>query len=83
MSMMAPDPDDFDWSSLEFELEEPEDVVDVTSLSDVELLDLERDLVEKLRGLHQMIKSSTTDEGREIHSLRAAARIELARRNIK
>lgn len=82
MSMMAPDPDEeFDWSSLDF-LEEPDDVVDVKKLNDVELLDLERDLMEKLKNKGEMLNVHT-DEGREIQSLRAAARIELGLRNLK
>lgn len=82
MSMMAPDPNDFDWSALEFEFTEPTDILDVTALSDVELLNLERELVEQLKQRGEML-NTTTDEGREIHSRRAAVRIELARRNLK
>ena len=83
MSMMAPDPEDFDWASLEAQLDfETQEVLDVTQLNDVDLLSLERTLVEELKAREEML-NVRTDRGREVQSLRAAARIELAKRGIK
>ena len=82
--MMAPDPDDFDWGTLEAQLgiEEPDNITDVTKFTDIDLINYERTLVEQLKQRGEMI-NVTTETGREIHSLRAAARIELFRRGLK
>lgn len=82
MSMMAPEP--IDWDALEASLDTtpPDDVVDVTTIDGKTLLNRERELVEQLEKMGEMFNVHT-DEAREIHSQRAAVRIELFRRGLK
>lgn len=76
--------DSIDWDALEAQLEpdttEPE-VIDITLLGDIELLDSFHAVDRELRGLSEMLHPRT-DRGRELHSLRAALRITLALRGL-
>lgn len=78
-----PGPDDFDWEALEaeFTTDKAGDVTDVSRLDDASLLNLFNDCNTELGQLREEMEPRT-DRGREVHSLRAAARIELARRKI-
>jgi hypothetical protein len=73
--------DDFDQIMSGVELEEPEDVIDFSELDRNELLDLYHSLTKRLLDLGQTIDPKT-NEGRETHSQRAAAVVELHKRNI-
>jgi hypothetical protein len=59
-----------------------DDVVDVTKLNNFALInryeDAKAKLFERKEALHQ-----TTDEGRELQSIRAACLIEMAKRNLR
>lgn len=75
--------DDFDWSAYE---EQMSDIVDVdvdnvTELGNEELLTRFHKATEDLRALGQMLRP-TTSEGRDLHSMRAALRVELAKRKM-
>lgn len=83
MSMAAYPEDEFDWTALEQQLNlDTSNVINVKELGNLQLMDLERDLVEQLKTRNEML-TATTETGRELHSLRAAARIELFHRGLK
>jgi hypothetical protein len=73
-------PDDFDPSLADLFVDTPE-VVDVVSLADTDLLDKYFDCDDKLLALRE-VRFPRTDRGREIHSLRAALRVEMLRRRL-
>lgn len=82
MTMMGPNPDDFDFSAMEDQLKEV-DVVNVFSVAidDASLLKKFRDLTEELKDRKEAIHP-TTATGRDLHSERASCLIELKRRGI-
>lgn len=72
------------------ELTEPEGVVDVTALSDLELIDLYSNVRQSLLRSDQLTADDRelseiigTEEGREEHSLRVALLVELAKRDLR
>lgn len=71
------------------ELTEPEGVVDVTALSDLELVDLYANVRLDLLKSNQMLADSQlspltgSEEGRALHSLRAAILAEMAKRDLR
>ncbi len=70
------------------ELAEPEGVVDVTALSDLELVDLYANVRQNLLKSGQMMSDTrwntgSTDEGRSLHSLRTAILAEMAKRDLR
>lgn len=78
--------DDFDFSVWEDQFPDVDsldtsDVVDVTSLTTPELLDRFHTLTDKISERGELLRP-TTPEGRELHSHRAAARVELAKRGL-
>jgi hypothetical protein len=59
------------------------EVVDVSTLDDIALLNLWNELNDHLRDLREQLQlTNSTDEGRELHSRRSAVRVELAKRNL-
>ena len=72
------------------ELDEPTDVVNVTALNDVELIDLLADTREKLLSMGAMFTDlqgtfgtrAGTEEERELHSLRLACLAEMRKRGM-
>lgn len=80
--------DGFDWDALEKDVagqvESPDDVVDVTKLTDLEALTRFHEVTEELKTLPggREILIPRTDRGRELHSLRAALRVTLAERGL-
>lgn len=80
---MTPDDDGIDFDALAAEIGEPNvtEVVNVQLLDDLELSDryhqVTNDLMERQEALSQH-----TAEGRDLHSMRAALRIEMARRGL-
>jgi hypothetical protein len=80
-----PDPDAIFTAIMENESFDTDttDVQDVTVLDDLALLNQWHTINDQLRDLGEQLQLSTsTDEGRELHSRRAAIRIELAKRNL-
>lgn len=81
---LTPD-DDFDFDALEAEMREAfpntTDIVNVQLLDEAELVDryhaVTNALMERHEALHQ-----TTDEGRDLHSMRTALRVEMSRRGL-
>lgn len=76
--------DDFvDWSAFEDQMRDvvAGEVTNVQLLDSAELLNRFRDCTEELKNLGEMLRPST-ERGRDIHSMRAALRVELARRNL-
>jgi hypothetical protein len=70
------------------DLVEPEGVVNVTALSDLELVDLYANVRKNLLTSGQMMSDTkwnpgSTDEGRSLHSLRAALLAEMAKRDLR
>lgn len=75
------DPGDFDPSLADL-FDEPLDestVVNVTSLDDLDLLNRYYDCDDQLLALKE-VRFPRTEQGREIHSFRAALRVEMLRR---
>lgn len=81
--------DPFDQIVAGLDLEEPTDVVDVTTLSDLDLVDLYANVRQDLLGSGQMpadLKEcvvDATDEGRSLHSLRVALEVEMRKRDLR
>lgn len=75
--------DDFDWAAAEDSMREvvAAESTNVTLLSDMELLDRFQTVTDELRDRHEMLRP-TTETGRDLHSVRGAIRVELARRNL-
>jgi hypothetical protein len=73
-------PDDFDPSLADLFVDTDE-VLDVTSLTNSDLLDKYFDCDDKLLALRE-VRFPRTDRGREIHSLRAALRVEMLHRRL-
>ena len=72
------------------ELEEPDDVIKVTELNDIELADLFANIRKDLLQSNQMTADDrrlgnivSTEEGRSLHSLRAAVLTEMAKRGLR
>lgn len=60
-----------------------EDVLNVTTLDDMALLNLYHTLNDALKALGEQLQlTNSTDEGRELHSRRTAVRVELATRGL-
>jgi hypothetical protein len=74
--------DPFDSIVQGVDLEEPEDVVDVQKLSDIEVVDMLGDLDASLLNSGNLLRNRT-DYVREQHSLRAALLIEMQRRGLR
>ena len=86
MSVLEPPPDDGDdplFAELEgiFEGVDTYEVVDVTKLDNDALLTRFHELTEQIKARREVL-APRTDEGRELHSLRAAMSIELRNRGI-
>lgn len=64
-------------------LEEPTDVVDLSVMDDLELLGYHQGIRKALYDLDEMHGEPRSDEGRELHSRRAACMIELSRRGLR
>ena len=64
------------------EIDEPEDLVDVTKLSVQELLSKFDDINEELFEIGQALKP-TTQQARDLHSLRSAIYVEIQKRGKK
>lgn len=84
--LMEPPPegdDDDVWSALEdiFNEFDDGDVIDVTKLDDEALRSQFNSLTEKIKARREVIEPRT-DEGRELHSLRAAMSVELRQRGL-
>jgi hypothetical protein len=79
MSMM----DDDDISHLDFDIEEPTGVTDLTTLNDVELSTLEGATREELFQLREMHAPPhlRSERGSELHSIFAAIQVEKHRRH--
>lgn len=81
--------DPFDAIVAGLDLEEPDDVLDVTTLSDLDLVDLAANVRQDLLESGQMpadLKEcaiDATDEGRRLHSLRVALEVEMTRRGLR
>lgn len=82
--------DPFDQIVAGLDLEEPTDVVDVTALTDLELVDLHANVRQDLLGSKQMTADDrrlshvdSTDEGRRLHSLRIALEVEMHKRGLR
>lgn len=75
--------DDFDWDALENDMRDvvAAEAVNVTLLRDDELLTRFRDVTEELRVLGQMLRPND-EKGRDLHSMRGALRVELAKRRL-
>lgn len=81
--------DPFDSIVAGLDIEEPDDVVDVTALSDLDLVDLAAKTRQDLLRSHQMTADDRmlsveqgTEEGRRLHSLRVAIQVELNKRGL-
>lgn len=72
------------------ELEEPDDVTDVTTLTDIQLMDLFHDVREQLGEEGEMFSDlqhtfgskESTREGRDLHSTRLACLVEMRKRGL-
>lgn len=83
MALLEPeDPDDiFNMLVADLEVETPTDVIDLTTLTDLELSNRFNEVRDALLAIEEMHPDATvTPEGRELHSIRAACLIELRRR---
>lgn len=67
---------------LDFDIEEPTDVVDLTKLSDAALAELDADVTIELQNSHQMHcpHDKRTERGKELHSTYTAIQVEKQRR---
>lgn len=79
---------DIDWDAFEQQMadavnnvETDTDIVDATTLTDIELLDRFGKIDAELRERSEMLHPRT-DRGRELQSLRAALRVTLAERGL-
>lgn len=81
MSLTGPDPDDI-LAGLDFKVEEPVDVVDVTKLTQIELLDYEQQTKKRLYELKEMFVDADqrSEEGKNLHSIYLACQVEKHRR---
>lgn len=81
------DDDFFDWDAAEDSMEDTmrnivaAESLNVTLMTDIQLLDMFQTVTDKLRHRSEMLRP-TTDTGRDLHSQRGAIRVELARRNL-
>ncbi len=74
----------------DIEIEIPTDVTDVSTLSDVELMNLFQDVREKLGETEEMYSDlqhtfgtkDSTREGRDLHAVRLACLVELRKRKL-
>lgn len=78
-----PEGDDALFAELEglFDSVDEVEVVDVTLLGNEELLGRFHELTRKIQDRHEVL-APRTDEGRELHSLRAAMSVELRQRGL-
>lgn len=78
---------DIDWDSLEADMPAElsaiiaNETLNVSLLSDIDLLEKFHTITDELRTRNEMLNPNTP-EGRDLHSVRAATRIELARRKL-
>jgi hypothetical protein len=81
--------DPFDAIVAGLDIEEPTDVVDITSLTDLELVDMCANVRQELLESGQMLGDSpvsaihATHQGRELHSLRVALLVEMTKRGLR
>lgn len=88
--MMADPDEDFNALIEGLDLQEPDDVVDVSKLSDIELSNVFHDARERLKAMGEMLSDlentfatkAGSDEARELHSLRLACLLELRKRGM-
>lgn len=73
---------DDDWASRLADLDEPADVIDVTVISNHEIMIRFSRVRERLYELNEM-EHPSTDEGRELHSLRSAILVEMSKRGLR
>jgi hypothetical protein len=80
MSLM--DNDDDILTDLDFEIDEPIDVTDVSKLTDYELSNLDRDTREELLELGELmtLPANRSERGSELHSTWIACKVELSKR---
>ncbi len=76
--------DDFDQivAGLDLTEAEPSDVIDVSELDDLDLVDLNAKVRRNLLESRQML-SPTTREGRDLHSLRVAILTQMTKRGLR
>ncbi len=82
--------DTFDALVADLNFDEPDDVVDVTTLDDLALVDMFAKVRSELLETNQMTADSeelssvdATDEGRTLHSLRVGLLVEMTRRGLR
>ncbi len=81
--------DPFDDIVAGLDIEEPDDVLDIRSLSDWDLVEMSANVRRELLDSDQMygdLQESTavaTPEGRDLHSLRVALLVEMNRRGLR
>lgn len=78
---MTTDPFDAIVADLDFDIEVPEDVVDVTALNDVDLSKLHTRNRQQLLELGEML-APRTDAGRVLHSERVSLMVEMRKRRL-
>ncbi len=82
--MTNPSDDDFfDWQAAEDAMRDvvAQESLNVTLLSDIELLDKLQSVTDELRNRSEMLRP-TTETGRDLHSVRGAVVVELKRRGV-
>lgn len=83
MTDMTPNPDEFDFSEMEAQLEDIQlpEVMSVGVLDDMALLTRFRDLTEELKDRKEAMNPKT-QTGRDLHSERNACYVELKKRKL-
>lgn len=81
--MAVLEPEDDPLAALDFDIEEPTDVTDLTTLSDVMLAELDAQTTIELEKMGEMFAppDKRSERGKELHSIYTALQVEKHRRN--